>query len=310
MNNILIKIFVMALLLMSGRITIGAPSVIINTYPNEVEQYAKYEVALSVSTIASNPFWPYDPTPDANMDSHPNAVQARVGVSVDGLFLPPSETDWSKAVIQPGFYYQDYTDRDNVGNRHGDDYTRLIPVGYPTWRIRFAPTAIGKWRFKIRVVDAGGTAESEEKAFTCIQGLSHGFIKCSDRDSRYFVLSDGTYVPLIGIENPAKTVQDFENIYPKLADMGVNFLRCWWQSSNPRLSLFGAGGQGGDLTWHNLNYSTDYVRLEHLTSSKQTINGGSGQLWCTAMVKPSTSYQCTAWVKTVNFTGTEDWGVI
>lgn len=293
-----------------GHAAIGAPSVAVNAYPSTVQQYGKFEVALSVTTVASNPFWPYDPAPDANVDPHPNAVPAGAGVSVDGLFLPPGEANWNNAVVQPGFYYQDYTDRDASGAQHAySGRTWLVPVGYPTWRVRFAPTSIGTWRFKIRVTDAGGTAESAEASFGCTQGSSHGFIKRSDHDPRYFSLSDGTDIPLVGIGNPAQTVEDFEVIYPKLADMGTNLLRCWWQSSMPMQMIYGAGGQGGDLIWNNLNYSTDSVRPGHLTSCKLTENGNSKGLWATAMVKPSTDYRLTIWVKTAGFTGAGDWGL-
>lgn len=277
------------------------PTVTNLTAPAEAPLFGKFEATFDVAT-AANPYWPYDVSPN-------QGVPAGVGVSVDGLF---SSDNWQTTITQPAFYYQDYTSSDH----YQSDRTWLYPNGAAKWAIRFAPTAVGPWKFRIRATDSTGTTVSEEASFTCIPSTNRGFVRVSADDPRYFVLSGapdgsgGTFLPMIGLNYDTPKVSDMEAKYAQLQNMGVNLIRSWWQSSSWALPFFGGGGQGGDLVWHNVVYSTEHLRHPagsgHIVSAKLTSlhNGPPYKgLFSNAWVKPSTRYRAAAWIKTVGITG-------
>jgi hypothetical protein len=285
------------------------PSVSNLSAPDNAGLYEKFEATFDVATVATNYYWPYDASPAANVSPHPNAVPAGVGVSVDGFFLPPGESNWSNAVVQPGFYYQPFYQDANNPDRMAGGRTWMYPDGPPQWKIRFAPTRVGQWKFKIRITDSSGTFVGDERAFVCETSPNHGFVRVSPTDSRYFELSDGTYLPLIGLSVDAAKLTEFESQYAKLQSMGVNLVRSWWQSSIPGTALFGAGGQGGDGNWTNLVVSSEEVRPGRMVSGKLTdTSGGIKTVFSSPAVKPSTAYILSVWVKTVGLVGSGDYG--
>ena len=293
--------------LLSGAAANALPSISSLSASATAELYEKFEATFDVATVATNYYWPYDPNPPANTPDHPNAVPAGVGVSVDGLFLPPGESNWSNAVVQPGFYCQEYlTDPNNPGRNLTNGRSWMYPASLPAWKVLYAPTKLGEWKFKIKVTDADGTAESQEYSFICTGSENRGFVRVSSSDSRYFETSDGKYLSLVGLGGFQTNIAQMDSDYAKMRDMGITLLRPWWQGSWGPTALFGASGQGGDSYWNNLTYSTDYVRDGHLVSAKLPTNN---KLWATVPVKPSTSYRMTAIVKTVVLAGTGAYGV-
>ena len=284
-------IFVGSMLIVSVCRALCSPSIYNISFPATAKLYEKYEISFDVNTAAQQLYWPYDPAPAANTAEHPNAVSAGVGITVDGLFLPPGETDWNKAIRQPAFCYQKYIDCQGLTE--------------PTWRLRFAPTAIGQWKFKIVAEDIGGLSESPVYTFVCEHSNNPGFVRVSPKDGRYFELSDGRYLPLIGIEEQP------DCDLAKLAEMGINFVRSWWQGSSATgKHLFGASGQGGDSLWKNLIYSNVETYQNSLVSAlvpnaSSVWNG----LYTQVPVNSHRMYRLSAVVKTVGIAGTGDYGV-
>ncbi len=272
-----------------------------------------------------NPYWPYDPSPACNTAEQPNAVPAGVGISVDGLFLPPSDpntpgTAWggndANAIVQPAFYFQDYQ-RGNclIQNGCGPDW--LYPSGTPCWKLRFAPSIAGPWQYKIRITDSRGTLTymPASNTFTCTgPAVSPGFVEVSPTDNRYFCASDGTYPNFCGTENPgymvngvnvgAGTTYAQDVAYPFFSQNGWNLLRVWWNATND-LAVFGiySNGHGchgwADGTGQGLNVVLGYG-----------ANAKPGQLFCVDIagsndistsvdVTPGTRYLVSADVKTV-----------
>ncbi|MBV9849153.1 MAG: hypothetical protein JO250_05635 [Armatimonadetes bacterium] len=132
------------------------------------------------------------------------------GVSVDGLFLRPGQTDWSQALVQPAFWYEGY------------DANRL-PTGERDWRLRFAPDAVGTWQYRVRVQDAQGEALSAPRTIAVSTSTNHGFLSVSPTDSRYFRYSDGT--PFL---DPAASGADNPALLQKVSDSGaVGTSRAW-----------------------------------------------------------------------------------
>ena len=280
----------------------AAPEIANVVAPSSAGLYTTLEAAFDVTTVAERPCWPYDESPNPG-------VAARVGVSVDGLF---SSDNWRTTVIQPAFYYQDYqtgTDASGKTRTLSGGMLWLYPTGHPVWRIRFAPTRLGEWKYKIRATDASGTVTGPEMSFTCLTSGKHGFVRASPTDPRYFELSDGTYIPLIGISYDCGSMTDIPGGFARLKALGVNFIRSWWQSSNPALALFGAGGQGGDQNWHIPEYTTEYLPPGHVVVPKLTGGTSKVSIWATIPVRPNTRYSARAVVKTLGLTGTGDYGV-
>lgn len=285
------------LLLLSPALADAAPVVSNIEAPANAALYQKYEITFNVTTVAENLYWPYDENPNPG-------VAARTGISVDGLF---SKDNWQTTIVQPGFLYQNYLEN---GRNLGNGRSWLYPVGTPVWKVRFAPTEVGEWKFRIRVTDASGTVTSQEHLFVCSESGSHGFVRVSPTDPRYFELSDGTYVPMIGLDCDVSNISNMEAVFDKLEGMGINLLRTWWMSSKPNTALFGAGGMGGDGSWANLKYTTEYTLPGQLVVAKlDKENNLHDGLYTTVPVKPNTTYVAKALVKTVGLIGTGDYGL-
>lgn len=265
--------------------------------------YEKFELTFGVDTVATNPYWPYDPNPAANVPEHPNAVPAGVGVSVDGLFLPPDATDWDNAIVQPGFYYQEFLHEDHSTWQIDRDW--LYAVEDPCWKIRFAPTIEGDWRYKIRVTDADGTVYSDDGAFMCVLSTNHGFIRVSKRDPRYFETSDDSYVNLMGCMGYNTSAAVMDAMYSSLGGNGVNLVREFWNAAQGPV-ISGVMGDGGMPGWGAPVFSGEVVRPGEIISGKITTNKTD----CAYVdVEPSASYRFSVWVKTVGVTGTGNYGV-
>jgi hypothetical protein len=183
-----------------------------------VPRYSKFEIAFTISTTATNFYFPYDVAAPYN-DS---------GVSVDLLIASP--TGVMKTV--PCFYYQPVD-------------ANLTPVGQPDWRCRYAPEAIGVWHYRVKLIDAIGLAESAEQTFNVTTSSSHGFVRVSPTDSHYFEFDDGTpfLAPLINVEwgNPLNGLDQLRQNIPQWGQNGVRFVR-WFptgESANYYVVPFG-----------------------------------------------------------------------
>jgi hypothetical protein len=147
-----------------------------------VPRYTKFEIAFTISTTATNFYFPYDPAAPFNES----------GVTVDMLI---ADTTGSVRTV-PCFYYQPVD-------------ASLTPSGQPDWRCRYSPETIGTWRYRVRLIDALGQAESAENTFEAIASSSHGFVRVSPTDSHYFEFDDGTpfLAPLIRMGHPLNSLR-------------------------------------------------------------------------------------------------------
>lgn len=182
---------------------------------NQIPLYEKFEITFDVSTIATNPQFPFDSNPPAR-------IAPSIGISVDGEFSPDN---WQTIYTQPAFYYQSF----DYQIKSGQEW--LYPQGY-TWKIRFAPTIMGTWQFRIRAVDNLGTSSTLAQSFVVVPSSNHGFVQIS-RDPRYFEFSDGTYFPGLGYNmnydlidwvNP---VLNNQSNFQKMSQNGIQLVRLW-----------------------------------------------------------------------------------
>ena len=198
-----------------------------------VAVYDPVEIAFDiVGSAATRPDFPYDPTP-------PPGLEGRVGITVEGQFLPPGETDWTRAIAQPAFRYQAY---ERLEDSTGAE--ALVPVGQPAWRLRFAPTREGRWQVRVRAQDSALCAAdvapcshwtlSEAVTFeaTPARPGNHGFIRVSAADPRYFEYSDGTFFRVSGFQDAIGTRTDVDARFAEDAAAGVTLLRSWMSATS------------------------------------------------------------------------------
>lgn len=141
-------------------------------YPDsQVPRYEKLEVTFQVETVAENPDLPYDATP-------PPGIGAGIGITVNALFTPDN---WQTIYTQPAFYYQDFAHEVKSGKEW------IYPTGNFSWKVRFAPDQTGSWQFKLMAQDASGTTETDPQTFTVAPSDNKGFLRVSQKDSRYLV---------------------------------------------------------------------------------------------------------------------------
>lgn len=217
-----------------------------------------------------------------------------VGITVNALFLPPGITSWASARVQPCFWYQPMRLATLINGTSAP-----TPAGNAGWTVRFAPDVVGTWQVKIQATDSSGLRESAVSTFQCTSSSSHGFIRVSPTDTRYFEFADKTpFIPTVGIHE--RDVTKFSTIAP-----AFNLDRVWWQGSDAGPQApFGLGGQGGLKDWGNGNFAASSVvspPANHLLikslgagydTSLNVAPGGYGK-----------TYQWQALVRTIGVTG-------
>ncbi|MCX7705167.1 MAG: DUF5060 domain-containing protein [bacterium] len=139
----------------------------------EVPLYEKFEISFKTPLYFQNPF-----DPDC--------------IAIDCYFTSPS----GKQIIVPSFFYQDFYFA-GPGTKGQDN---LQPQGYPEWKIRFAPTETGTYKYKIVATINSGeeTVSTQLMSFKAIPGSKLGFVRVSKKDNRYFEFDNGVFFYPIG----------------------------------------------------------------------------------------------------------------
>lgn len=255
-----------------------------------VARFGRLERTVPVTTSAANPYWPYDPAP-------PAGIEPGTGVSVDALFLPPGQSDWAKARVQPCFLFQPTV----------SGPVTPVPSGNLQWRVRFAPDVVGTWRFKVRVRDAAGSRESAEEAFSCTASGARGYVRVSPTDSRYFEYADGTPFVTVGVhDNDTSRWSAYAG--------GITLNRVWWQGSAGDYAVASLSGQGGMASWQGASLSdiapAGMMRSAHFSGRAEDATIGPGQTTSHSTVRvlgvggvPGKTYLWRARVKTVGLVG-------
>ncbi len=198
-----------------------------------IEKYARYEASFALTGLtATNPYFPYDAAP-------PAGVSAGVGVTVDALLLQPGASNWVNAKTLPCFFYQP------VEEAGTGTSAVFLPSGTPEWRMRFTPDAAGQWQYKIRVTDAGGTAESGIQTIDCTASSRRGFVRKGTSDSHWFEFSDGTafVTPLINAEegNPLNGLSRLRTNLALFGNNGIHFIRWFFTGEGANYAIYPYG---------------------------------------------------------------------
>jgi len=193
---------------------------------DQVERYQKLEITFAVDSVAEFPQFPFDV-------NTPSGIQASTGISVDAEFTPDN---WKTVYSIPAFYYQEFQD----DTRSDRDW--IYPTGRYFWKVRFAPHVEGQWQYRLIARDREGVDVSSSGDFVATASQRHGFIRTSQRDSRYFEYSDGTYFPGLGYNlnydkvswrNP--TLDNRDN-FERMHASGIQLVRIWLS----QWSIFGS----------------------------------------------------------------------
>ncbi|MBI2844626.1 MAG: DUF11 domain-containing protein [Armatimonadetes bacterium] len=171
-----------------------------SAYPNgAVPKHERFELTFTVSNVgtAFSDYNPFNP----NVNELSSNYWDKKGIRVDAVITSPS----GRTVYYPCFWY------DNGS-------------GWTGWKLRFAPTETGTWKYYIYVKHSSGAAQSAGRTFSCASSSNHGFVRVRKADPRMFEFTDGT------VFYPTGVCSATTSVIPKLAAKGGNFTRFFYSS--------------------------------------------------------------------------------
>jgi Domain of unknown function (DUF5060) len=125
----------------------------------ELQQYKKFEISIDVKATYNN-------------------VYNYEAITVSVIFTSPTNnTDTVDAFWMEDFFNPDFTNHN------------LLPTGVPTFKIRYTPTEIGRYKYQVFVKDSVGKTNSEEYNFNCVASNGKGFIR--KNNTNYLSYDDG-----------------------------------------------------------------------------------------------------------------------
>jgi hypothetical protein len=176
--------------------------------PVQIGRYEKLELTIEVGRKYIHPFDPCE-------------------VQLDVLITEPS----GRSLVAPGFWGQDYQRADLM--QSGKPVAWCYPQGTGSWKVRLAPTELGRYTLRASLKDREGQVFSSLVTFECVASQSRGFLQAGRENPRFFEFSDGQPFFAIGQnlafigEGQYVTIPKAEEIFGKLARNGANFLRIW-----------------------------------------------------------------------------------
>lgn len=180
-----------------------------------------------------------DPTPTASDTPRTVALYELVELSFDvpGLFenpYDPNEADvyavfnppQGSAMIVPAFFMRPYEQTCTAEDCTAEE---LEPAGPPEWRVRFVPSQVGQWTYRIEHLTGEDAVILDQGAFDVEPSDNPGYIRVGS-NPRYFAFDNGSpYFP-VG-ENLAWSWGDIGGIFAyerwldQLSAAGVNYAR-------------------------------------------------------------------------------------
>lgn len=182
----------------------------INVSPNSetVKVYQKFELTFDVDRDYDNPFDPGI-------------------VDVTGHF----ETPDGQHIVIPGFFYQPYR-----RTQTPEGWEKLIPVGAPQWKVRFAADTPGTYKYFVQLNDVTGQYRSRAGNLTVLPDPGNpGRVRISEKDPHYFEFQNGDFFYPTGINmrdggdhaEMQRGTYDFDHFFELFENSGLNFVRTW-----------------------------------------------------------------------------------
>lgn len=215
----------------------------------QVGQYEKFEITFELPKEYANPFDPEQ-------------------IAVDATFITPT----GKEVSVPGFFYQEFM-REN-----GEGVEKFTPLGNPVWKVRFAPTEVGRYYWRVTARDATTVAETAQHSFVSEKSDNRGFVRVwepkeKEVTRRYFEFSNGEFFFPIGhnIRSPFDVryaqaawanlqpradlgSRAYDRYFKKMGEHGENFcevwMASWWLALEWKSNAPGYHGVGEFNTLH------------------------------------------------------------
>lgn len=189
-----------------------------------VPRYERLELTLDLSATYDNPFEPDDIDVWAEFKS-PQGQTVRVNGFLDQPF--------KRALVNGG--------------------EQITPAGEPFWSIRFAPDAVGTWRYQIFARDKTGTVQLLPAKMRVMASPDPGFVRVSKRNPHVFAFAGEKPFFAIG-ENMGwggkRGSYDYDDWLTALSKSGGNWVRVWMSSWNGALEW--TPSVKGD--WHSGEY--------------------------------------------------------
>lgn len=147
------------------------------TFPKESAQWAAVKWQFQLQHAVGNP---YDPEE----------------IRVDLRLICPDGTQ----ILHPAFYVEEH----EVMFDHGKEVVRK--QGRQHWEIRWTPEQSGQYHWAI-IAKSGGQETRIEGTLSSNQRSARGFVRRSEKDSRYFEFADGSFFYPIGhvLRSPSET---------------------------------------------------------------------------------------------------------
>ncbi len=157
----------------------------------EIPKYEKLELTVGLRAAFKNPFNPEE-------------------VDLSATFTSPA----NETFIVPGFLYSAKVDADS-------NYVE------PVWKIRFAPTREGEWRYAVRLKTPAGEDKTGAVSFKCAASPLKGFVRVSKRDPIYFEYDNGEFYYPLGENVCWASLPGYKKYFTEMKKAGDNWSRVW-----------------------------------------------------------------------------------
>jgi len=185
-----------------------------------VSRYERFEAEIELSREFSNPFDPNEVVVDVDITS-------------------PSDV----AVTVPAFWYEGFTPRIDSGLEQYDPIDNSA-----AWRVRFAPTEVGTYRYVVTATAGTDSASSNVRTFEVSESDRSGFLRIDEIDPHALRFDDGRpYIP-IGHNagwDPGSGTAYFEQLFDSFGRADENWSRIWMTDFNRSALEWSSGHWSG-----------------------------------------------------------------
>lgn len=92
------------------------------------------------------------------------------------------------------------------------------------WKVRFAPTEVGEWKYEVYVIDSPGTSLPATGTFTAVDSDHPGYVQISEENPNYLKFSEGDFYYPMSVYYPWNVTQSGLD---ELEAAGVDFFGYW-----------------------------------------------------------------------------------
>ncbi len=166
-----------------------------------VKRYERCELTIELTGTVANPYDPQE-------------------VTLEAAFAPSQ----GKPVTVFGFYYQPFTLTEN-GTRQ-----TIRSAGSPVWKVRFTPTQLGRWSYRVKLTTPEGTQEAPGEPFLVVESSRPGFVRFDRARGNFRFDTGAPFIP-IG-ENlcwgpSVQPLKAYDTWFRALSRNRANFIRVW-----------------------------------------------------------------------------------